>query len=98
MAKPSFEVVGGGEEPAGTPRVETAPKKDWAEATKILLLMLKTLSERTIVALADLRTLLSAGAAFYLWVDLPAEPTTGRLIALAMFATFILAINWIWRR
>lgn len=93
----AFEIVSEKSD-AAKPVIKAPAAPDRTAAINTLLLLLKTLSQRTVVALADLRTVLSAAAAFYLWCDLPAEPSPGRLIALGMFALFILVINWIWRR
>lgn len=63
-------------------------------AINVLLLALKTLSQRALVAFTKLFTLLTVGAAFWLWMSIP-EPNTNQLVSLGMYAVFTLIVNWI---
>ena len=88
MAKenPGFEIVGGTE-------TEQASSVHIA----MLTLALKALSQRALVAIADLFTLLTVGSAFWLWASIPA-PNDRQIIALSIYACFVLAANYIVRR
>jgi hypothetical protein len=78
---------------------EPAPKARPADAagTAMLLLGLKTLSQRALGAIADLFTLATVGSAFWLWMSIQ-NPTPYQLVQLAMYGVFVLAANWIVRR
>lgn len=62
-----------------------------------ILLALKTLSQKTIVALSNLFCLLTVGSAFVLWFHVP-DPNVFQIVSLGLYAVFILAANWIVRR
>ena len=68
-----------------------------AAALSALTLGLKTLSQRAIAATRDVFTLLSAGSAFLLWYNIP-DPKPTQIIALSLYAVFVLAANVIVRR
>jgi hypothetical protein len=89
MAKenPGFEIVGG---------TETEPQASGVHIA-MLTLALKALSQRALVAIADLFTLLTVGSAFWLWASIPA-PNDRQIIALSIYACFVLAANYIVRR
>jgi len=65
-------------------------------AIAMLQVALKALSQRALIAVADLFTLLTVGSAFWLWSSIPA-PNDRQIIALSIYATFVLAANWIVR-
>lgn len=62
-----------------------------------LVLALTALSQRFIVALASLFTLLTVASAFVLWYVTPV-PDTPQLIKLGLYGLFVLGANWIVRR
>lgn len=86
---PGFEVVGGTE--------TDAPKPDNGVAIRMLTLALAALSQRALIAIADLFTLLTCTGAWYLWYSIP-NPNDKQIIALSIYAGFTLAANWIVRR
>ena len=92
MAKenPGFEVVGGTETDQPKPA-------DNGVAIAMLTIGLKALSQRALVAAADLFTLLTVASAFWLWWSIPA-PNDRQIIALSIYAVFVLAANWIVRK
>lgn len=90
MARPQFEVV---EDTPEQPPAERAQ----AAALSAIMLALKALSQRAIVALANLFTLLTVGSVFWLWLTIP-NPNVLQLVELGMYAAFVLAANWIVRR
>ena len=66
-------------------------------ATAALILGLKALSQRALIALADLFCLMTVISAFLLWSWIP-NPSVNQLIALGMYACFLVAVNVIVRR
>ncbi len=88
MAKPQFEIV---EE-----REEVKPS---GLATAALLLGLRALSQRALVALADCFSLITVATVFWISMSIiPYEPSTHQLAGLAGYAIFIVAVNVIVRR
>lgn len=94
QTNPGFEVIEGGEQPA---RTNPAPPVDNAVAITMLTIGLKALSQRALTAATDLFTLLTVGAAFYLWYLTP-EPNDRQILSLTIYGLFTLAANWIVRR
>lgn len=90
MAKenPGFEVIEGGGDPA--------PQATNAQVV-MLTIALKALSQRALTAATDLFTLITVGAAFWLWYLTP-TPTDRQIISLSIYALFTLAANYIVRR
>ena len=91
MTNPGFEVVGGTE--TETP----APAADNGAAIRMLMLSLHALSQRALIALMDLFTLITCGGAWWLWYLTP-EPNYLQSVHNSIFALFVLAANWIVRR
>jgi hypothetical protein len=87
---PGFEVVG------GTETEQHPPAPDNATAVRLLQIALIALSQRALIAAADLFTLLTVASAFWLWWSIPA-PNDRQIIALSIYALFVLAANWIVR-
>lgn len=92
MAKenPGFEIVGGTE-------TNQPPPTDHGVAIAMLTVALKALSQRALIAAADLFTLATVTSAWYLWWSIPA-PNDRQIIALSIYAAFVLAANYIVRR
>ena len=65
--------------------------------TEMLVLGLKTLSQRAIAAIADLLMLATVMSAFWLWYLTP-KPDSYQIVALSIYVAFVLAANWIVRR
>jgi len=66
----------------------------------LLALALKTMGQRALIAIDNLFTLVTVCLAFYLWHSIP-DPNTLQVVALALFAVFVLAANVIvrgWKR
>lgn len=75
------------------PRAQAANR-----GVQILLLALKALSQRAVIALAALSSVMLAGSVFALyWLVLP-NPSVNQLIGLAMYALFILALHLVMQR
>lgn len=95
MAAPRFEVV---EETDPLSADERRAGGSPAEggATAVIFLALKALSQRALIALESLFTLITVGSAFWLWMSIP-EPNVHQLVGLGMYAAFVLAANVIVR-
>lgn len=91
-----FEVVDEQPEPTVTDFSSRASQAVSNTATQLLVLGLKTLSQRALVATADLFTLLTIASAFWLWMATP-EPNTLQIVSLSIYAVFVLLANWIVR-
>lgn len=83
--------------PDDTPAESPVTRAANAAAISALALGLKTLSQRAIAATRDIFTLLSVGSGFVLWLNIP-DPNPKQLIALSIYAVFILCSNVIVRR
>ena len=89
MTNPGFEVVGGTEtEP---------PKPDNGAAVRMLTLALAALSQRALIALMDLFSLITCAGVWYIWYLTP-NPNYQQIVHNSIFALFALAANWIVRR
>jgi len=69
--------------------------EETSAAFSLIMLALKSLSQRTLIAISNLFTLLTVGSAFWLWMTMAGDPTVRQLVALGMYAAFVLAVNWI---
>lgn len=76
------------------PPQQVAPSVQNA-ATSILLLSLRALSQRTIVALGNLFVLLTAASAWLLWRDTLPQPSIPQLVGLALYGALILALDYL---
>lgn len=94
-ARPNFEVVPDDNELE--PAEGGHATKDNSVAADLLLLAVKALSARALVALSSLFALLTVASAFWVWISIP-NPSTYQLVSTGMYALFILAVNVIVRR
>jgi hypothetical protein len=79
---------------------DATPSADHSAGMSILALALKTMGQRALIAVDNLFTLVTVCLAFYLWHSIP-DPNTLQVVALALFALFVLAANVIvrwWKR
>lgn len=88
MATPKFEIV---EDEPETSKSESA-------LTSLLLLNLKTLSQKALLGLAAMFSLLTVASVFWLAMTVIGNPNVYQLVGLGGYACFILVINWIVRR
>jgi hypothetical protein len=84
----AFEIVE--DEPPAKPVADTV-------ATSLLLLGLKTLSQRALAAISDLFTLLTVASVFWVWCSVP-DPNVLQIVHDSLYGLFVLAANWIVRR
>lgn len=62
-------------------------------ATDMLMMALAALSQRFVVALANLFTLVTVASAFYLWTLALDGITPTQIVGLTIYSLFILAVN-----
>jgi hypothetical protein len=91
MSARQFEVVSNEDQPEERSRTSTVIDD---AATQALMLGLKTLSKRTVAAVAEL---LSVGSTFVLWYLHP-EPNIYQIVSLSIYAVFVLACVWLVRK
>lgn len=78
-------------EDAAQPANQQAQQAQQANASlQLLLLALKTLSQRTILAIAALKGMVLAGSVFWLAMVVVESPTPAKLVGLGIYAAFIL--------
>ena len=95
---PQFELVeGDGPGAAPAPRAAPAAPKPTAASINALALLLGALSQRAVIALADLFTLLTVGSAFWVWCSV-LDPNVYQIVSHSIYGVFVLAANWIVRR
>ena len=87
--RPKFQTVTEEFIPDGPAAVEV---DDHAAATGFMLLALKALSQRTIIALMGLETVALAATVFFLAYLISGSPSVTQLVELGLYATFILLI------
>lgn len=87
----------GVDRPVESNKPKSMPLIDEA-ATTMLLLGLKTLSQRMIVALSSLFTLLTSVSAFVLWQDVLPNPNSYQLTGLGLYGVFILLLHLVRKR
>lgn len=90
----NFQVVDSEDDETEVP---VASKPEREAAVQMLLLLLGTLSKRTLVALDNCFTLITVGSAFWLWSSIP-NPSVQQIVALGIYALFVLAANIIVRK
>lgn len=71
---------------------------DNSAALQLLLLSLKALSQRAVIALASLFTAAAVSSVWYLYyAALPVAPSIAQLVGLGMYSVFTLAVLWVKR-
>lgn len=69
------------------------------QSAAMIAVALKALSQKALIALASLFTLLTVASAFILWLLVP-DPNVTQLVGMGMYAVFVLLINMliVWRK
>lgn len=81
--------VHGGEVPADAPNTAID-----SAALGVLLLSLKTLSQRTLVAIGNLLTIASVASVWWLFNEaLPTNPSVNQLVGLGLYGLFVLVVH-----
>jgi hypothetical protein len=91
MALPRFEIIDENEAPQARPQPSQTQGQD--AAFNALMLALKTLSQKTLIALSRLTSLAMVASVFWLFMSIP-DPHTTQLIWGGMYAVFILALQF----
>ena len=101
--KPGFQVISEEEAPAQhaapgpDPRLAQAQAES-ARATQILMLALRTVSQRAVVAIFNAFTAVAVGSAWVLWYSVLPNPNVYQLVGCGLYAVFLLAVEIIRRR
>jgi hypothetical protein len=91
MAAPRFEII---DETVPQPQPRpAAPAQGQDAAFSALMLALKALSQKTIIALSKLTALAMVGSVFWLFMSIP-SPNTYQIVWGGMYALFILVLNF----
>jgi hypothetical protein len=98
MALPRFEII----DDEAIPQVKPSPRPENSgqgqdAAFSALMLALKTLSQKTLIALARLTSLAMVGSAFWLFMSIP-NPSTNQIIWGGMYGVFILTTLFLMSR
>lgn len=91
--RPGFSIVD--EQQPAAPQPSQAPP---GAAVRMLTIALGALAQRTLVALSSLFTLSTVASAWWLWWSILPAPSDRQLIALGLYAVFVLSANVIVRR
>lgn len=79
------------------PAAPPAPQPQ-EKALSLLLLALRALSQRTIVAISQLAAVAALASVWWLFYEaLPANPSVHQLTGLGMYGAFVLTLLWIKR-
>lgn len=77
---------------------DTAPAQESSLHINALMLALSALSQRALVAVSKLFTLLTVASAFVLWWSVLPSPSIYQIVGLTIYAVFLLIVNWLVRR
>lgn len=67
------------------------------QALALLLLAVKTISQRALIAATNAVTLIGLASAFWLWLAALPNPSPNQLIALGLYGLLLIGLRWIWR-
>ena len=95
---PAFFGDGTAETPPAAPPPPSAPpppprSAEHAAATSMLMLALRALSQRALVAVGNLFVLATAASAWWLWMTIMPSPSIQQLVGLGLYGLLILALN-----
>lgn len=63
------------------------------QAITMMFLALKTMSQKSLIALANLFTLATAASVFAIWLTVIPDVTDRQIIAASLYSVFVLALN-----
>lgn len=84
--------------PQTAPPPQTNVAREASAATQMLLLALKALSQRALVAFSTLFTAGALFSAWWLWSSILPNPSVLQLTGIGMYASFLLALEWVRRK
>lgn len=67
------------------------------QALALLLLAVKTIGQRALIAATNAVTLIGLASAFWLWLSVLPNPSTNTIVALALYGLLLIGLRWIWR-
>jgi hypothetical protein len=97
MALPRFEIIDETETPDVRPQPRPAANQQQDAAFSALMLALKTLSQKTLIALSRLTSMAMTASVFWLFMSIP-DPHTNPLIWGGMYSIFVLALQYFMSR
>ena len=101
LKKAGFSVVEDEEVAVAAPASDAKLAEAQAQAqraTQMLLLAIKTSSDRAIAAVFNLFTVATVASAWWLWTMVLPNPSVDQLVGLAIYALFILTVEVIRRK
>jgi hypothetical protein len=63
------------------------------EAITMMFLALKTISQKSVIALSNLFTVATASSVFVLWLNIISEITDRQIVAASIYSVFVLILN-----
>lgn len=92
----AFKVVG--EETIESPQITpNRSPEDANKALQILMLSLRVVGQRFVIAISNLFTAAALASAWFLWREILPNPTTAQLVGVGLYAAFLLAIEFVRR-
>jgi hypothetical protein len=91
---PAFFGAEAAKQPPPQPSQQPGPSAQQA-ATSMLLLALRALSQRALVAISNLFVLLTVASAWWLWMVTLPQPSAQQLVGLGLYGLLILALNYL---
>jgi hypothetical protein len=89
MALPRFEIIDETDSPEVRPQPRPTAQPGQDAAFSALMLALKTLSQKTVIALSRLTALAAVGSVFWLFMSIP-SPNPYQIVWGGMYSVFIL--------
>jgi hypothetical protein len=85
-------------DPEAPPAPATPAQQQTAQATRLLITALTALSQRAIVAVANLFSLVLAGSVFWLALAVAAAPSDRQIGVLFLYAAFVIVLHVVRRK
>jgi len=99
MAAKAFQLIGETDTDKDPPQTQPAPESEKTGVDlRLLLLALRALSQRTLVAVSNLFTLAAMGSVCWVWSSVLPVPDTYKLTGAGCYSLFVLALEFIRRR
>lgn len=92
------DVAAPAEAPAPPPNSTPAPDRRQQQAGRLLGIALMALSERAVVAVASLFSLMLAGSVWWLAMSISTSPSNPQLLSLGLYGAFVLALHVVKRK
>lgn len=93
MAAPRFEIIDEQDIAEIRPQPRPANQQGQDAAFSALMLALKTMSQKTVIALSRLESLAMVASVFWLFMSIP-NPSNTQIIWGGIYASFILVLNF----